>query len=119
MRFSGLVKGDRTAIGDISRALREHGMTDTWRRLMVRRHREDTYFEIEAGERSLERALHAWFQAPPIRPPFPEGTLLHFSYRDEEEGTRTEAVRFEKANDPQGYILTRPERESDTEGVGC
>ena len=40
----------------------------------------DSHYDVEGD---CESEMHAWFQAPPTEPPFPAGTLLHFSYVNE------------------------------------
>ena len=88
MRFSGLVKGARD-IGQIRDAFEAHGFDRDFplrlkvKRVTTDRRGSETHFEVESEcADSLERAIHGWFQEPG-EAPFPEGTLLHFSYRTE------------------------------------
>lgn len=95
MNFTGLVKGTLTET-QVALALAKRGawMDVDFHSVVIDRvtNRHDTvHRSSETHFRAygfpfppsdvLERAIHAWFQEPG-EAPFPEGTLLHFSYCD-------------------------------------
>ena len=102
MRFTGLVKGHRSSI-----SIGEHLPPST--EVTVERFSEsgtgETFFTAENSifPDLLECAIQEWF-CEPGEAPFPEGTLLHFSYRSEGE----------KRNDDGTSEITEG-----SDGVGC
>lgn len=94
MRFTGLIKGDFSITGDISKKLAEHGCIagKGWTMLGIDKVTTDkwgkeTHFTVY-GKESLEHAIHAWFQEPG-EAPFPAGTLLHFAYQADDKRITT------------------------------
>jgi hypothetical protein len=124
MRFTGLIKGD-VSEAKIAAQLHFHGATHdrvTVTKRPESRHGTETHFAVK-GDESLESALHKWFQQPG-KAPFPWGTLLHFSYRNEPEMTTEGSVEIVETTITRTYTydeFVKMTSESDPAGPdeGC
>lgn len=80
MKFRALVKGYPFDAMAAACEFLPVGTKVTLHKVTESRHGAETHYDVTGD---CERAMHAWFQAPPGKPPFPAGTLLHFSYVDD------------------------------------